>query len=365
MHRYFKTTSSILIFFLITTFAYCQGNNFLKKRIFQGEGVHFTVCDQVKDLQKIFFSDPQIALMRPSKFADAVFMKHNGDFHRYFLEDSRKRLSIVTMPNFKFVQTELPSEYPLGLIVGQSANHIFYISHKDKGAGYCQININDGSYKITNFKGLKVFAIAEIPNDATHILVCGLRRVNGNNKLGFYKVNMEDTSMVEEKYVLPLKHSPRNDIDTYSGTFHPFGDQIFFNFDLRSGIFEFDNDGNFVREIKTVDTFTFKKEDETIDCTKPTFGYQELLKKGEELLVRTNLVNAQKRYLVFDRYNLSRGTYQESIKLFFEALPHDYKYQRVFGTFTDTKGNYHMLMSTGSGFDNGRCYEIQMLSDRY
>ena len=339
-----------------------QTNSILKNRIFSADSIQLLQRGEISDLQTNFHLKPNILLMSPSQFADGVFMKHNGDLKRFFIKDNKNVLSILNTPNFELVTQKIPDQYPIGVIIGQSSQNIFYVSPKDKGARFCQFNINDGTYKIITIKDFTVFAIAEIPNDNDYVLVCGVKKYKDINKLGFFKVDINNNRIVDEKHIITLKHSPRGDLSTYSGTFYTMQNRLFFNFDLKSGIFEFDHLGTYIREIKTVDTFTFKKEDETIDCTKPAFGYQELIRSGEDLFVRTNLNNSKERYIVFDKYDLVKGVYKESVKIFYRSLPHNFKYRRVMGTYSDVEGNFHILMSKDNGYENGKYFQVYIPS---
>jgi hypothetical protein len=207
------------------------------------------------------------------------------------------------------------------LVIGQDEHSIYFYNSSTKGKSFGTYNLVSEKLNIVNFDGYTVISTAKLSKKPDVLLSTGVK----DEKLGFYLIDTLQQTQTLIK-AIETKDPVNGDPGVYGGKFYVFQDRILYVFDNRSSFYEFDQDGRFVREITTIDTFDFKGK------SNKAYNIQlEGLYKGLEifdniLYVRTNIISTKNSYILYDRYDLVEGKYKDSFKLNFDFDISQYSY---------------------------------------
>lgn len=353
----------IISFLLVFSFFSCgvkkpSKYDFLAERVLsQNDSIHANYAGPITDIREELASVDALSGMSESKFADKFFQETNGDVNRFFLKDN-KEVYVWEGRDRSYVLSP-PSDYPFGLVRGQSKDDIFYYNPSAKGTNFAVYNMHNKSYEVIKLEDFIVINVS-----ATEVggrfLVSGVKKNESGNTLGFYWVSKAEPRQYEKLHSLPLTAEPSGDPGIYDGKFYTLGDNIYYLFDHHSDIFEFDSHGKYIRTINTVDQFTFKNEKEGNNTPDFDKFYTDILTWDDLLIVQTNLHSTVDKYvIVFDVYDKVKGAYKKSVKVIFEPLVK----QEVNTVWTFVKdGVYHMLFGKGYSSVNYKEFQLDLRS---
>ncbi|WP_286775304.1 MULTISPECIES: hypothetical protein [Sphingobacterium] len=290
---------------------------------------NIVVCDALQiegktiygDLQNDLEAVPYTKSLKPADFGDKLYQIASSSVERYYLKESNQQVHYWDVANLEHHMMDVSKKYPFGLVIGQDEHSIYFYNSSTKGKSFGTYNLVSEKLNIVNFDGYTVISTAKLGKKPDVLLSTGVK----DEKLGFYLIDTLQQTQTLIK-AIETKDPVNGDPGVYGGKFYVFQDRILYVFDNRLSFYEFDQDGRFVREITTIDTFDFKGK------SNKAYNIQlEGLYKGLEifdniLYVRTNIISTKNSYILYDRYDLVEGKYKDSFKLNFDFDISQYSY---------------------------------------
>lgn len=313
--------------------------DFSSNRKFSEIQIHAELISANDNFKNYFEGEAYLSNLSEAKLGDLLFQKRSGNTYRFFVKENKYRMYSWAEPKDKPVKYELDNSYPLGLIIGQSKDKLYYLNTANKGKDFCTFSFSSRDQKITTLNNFIVIGVSQLANQDEE-LACGVY----NKSIGFYIIDSEGFVKKELKKIA-LPFSPNGDPSVFAGTFYVFGDKIFYLFDNKSGIYAFDSLGNFIQEIATVDSFSFKHKSNKDYSSKFDVLYPDLLLKNDTIFLRTKILSTADKYIVFDRYSLSKAAYLDSFKLNLPGIDFS-KYTYPVWTYLNEKGDYQLIFGT-------------------
>lgn len=351
----------IFINLLITIFFNSCGFNTPEKfgfndvRKFSNDSVSSKIIFKKDDFRDYFSQTPYLSLISDKKLGNDLFHYSSGDVNRFFIKKDKYELFYWEKPEIKPKHIKIDNSYPMGLIIGQTKQNIYFYNSISKGNSFCTTSLSDNKSFVTYLTNLIVININPIANNFNELLICGILKQQNKNILGFYKIDaFGNLKSIETQ--INLDFEPDGDPGVFGGTFYQIGNKTFYLFNNRSGIFVFTQEGKFLKEIETIDTFSFKHISNSNYSMKFEGLYKDLYFKSDQIYIRTNIVNTKNKYIVFDKYSLNAGKYLNSTKLFLKDIDLT-KFSYPIWSFTDDNGSYHILLSTQ--YTSGQYSEIE------
>lgn len=354
----------ITIYFLFAIFLISCGMkspndyDFFANRILTDEMIISKQINDKNDFQ-LLTEDSYLQSLQIEKFGDKLYQKFNGDIQRFFIKENKTKIHYWTSNSTNSKKFELKSNYDFGLVIGQSIDKILFYNANSRGRDFGVFNLLSKTFNRIELENLVVINATELDSIPGQYLVSGVRKAKPFNKLGFYKINTDgkiDTIIKE----FDLNFSPDGDPSLYNGTFYKYGQFLFFKFDNKSDIYEFNNYGTFVKEFNTIDQFSFKHSSNRTYSPKFDGLYNDILFNDGKLYVRTNIISTKNNYIIFDQYDAKTSAYIKSFKV---SVP--FMNFRSYGSptwsFFDDEGLYHILF--GNNFSSGRYKEYVVKLD--
>lgn len=333
-----------------------ENSTLYTKRKFIQQYVPSVVLKNRGDFQMEVSKGTYVTALSKAKFGDLFFQYNSGEISRFFVKENRAKIYYWEKPHNILASFQAPEPSAIGLIIGQSDQFIYHTDPQSRGKEFFVFSTVYNQSKLIILKELLILSVAPLDTANSQMIVCAVHKRNTMNSLGFYKIDSSG-QLLEEIKVIDLSFSPSGDPSLFNGRFYSFNQRLFFLFENRSNIFEFDKEGNFLREINTIDSFSFKHSSNK-DYDSSLGGiYQEILVHDNLLYIRTNLVNRNLRRMVFDRYDLKQGTYLDSFKLSLKELDINLFSYPVWSYF-DAVGQYHLLF--GQQYQSGGYMEFEI-----
>jgi len=317
------------------------------------------VCDALQIEGKTIYGDLQNDLdsasytksLKPADFGDKLYQIANSVVERYYLKESNQQIHYWDAPNLEHHTINVSKKYPFGLVIGQDDQSIHFYNSSAKGKSFGIYNLASNKLNIVEFDGYTVISTVNLIKQPDVLLSTGVK----DERLGFYLIDTLQRTQTLVK-AIDTKDPVNGDPSVYGGKFYIFQDRIFYVFDNRSSFYEFDQEGRFIREIATIDTFDFKGK-----SNKAYNVQMEGLYKGLEifdniLYVRTNIISTKNSYILFDRYDLVEGKYKDTFKLNFDFDISQYSYPIFTNHLTDDK----FSLIFGDKYRSGRYAKITL-----
>ena len=330
----------IILLHIICFSCHGNGNNFLQeKRNFTSEPLLAEPIKSSDNFKNYFANEPYLASLSDAKIGDLVFQYNSGENNRFFLKENKFVFYSWQGQDIHPIEHEVDKSYPFGLLIGQSAEKLYFYNSANKGKDFATYSLQSKKTNIISLSELVVTNVAELGN-MQEILACGV----ASDTLGFFILDAGGHIKKRLKSI-DLPFSPNGDPGVYGGKFYSFGEQIFFLFNNKSSIFHFDNQGNFIQEIPTIDSFSFKHKSNK--GYNPQFDglYKDLMVKNDQLIIRTNFVSSKNKEIVFDTYAILDGKYRNSFHVKLPDLDFS-KFSFPIWSYFSTNGEYNLLFGT-------------------
>ncbi|GAA0884120.1 hypothetical protein GCM10009120_27180 [Sphingobacterium siyangense subsp. cladoniae] len=314
-------TRKYLIVTFVTLFISCGLTNtpktieYGKSRNFDNNILKGVLLDEVDFAQTYKGKDSTFDnLVLKGNFGEFFFQKRNGDISRFFYEQSRKSFILTYEPD-KIQRLPFSWDYINGLVIGQNKDNIFYSNPSSRNTVFYRCNLISKECKDFEIPNFTIISVLERNTAPNVLFLYGVLGEGNNRKLGFYTFDLK-TQSLNPSYELKLNHIPDGDPGIYGGSFYDINDKIFYVFEDKNQILQFDKNLNFISCLQTPDNFQFKSDDPKQYNPKNQAFYKDLIIKDNFLYVLLNMVNSDKKYFYIDRFDLTSGIYERTYKIF-------------------------------------------------
>lgn len=349
----YKNTLFYFVLFIFISCAVKAPNeyDFVAQRKLSETVINTQLIKKNDNFKNYFMGSSYLAMLTDSKLGDALFQVTTGDVFRFYVKENSS--TIHTWENFidKPQRHALDESYSFGLVIGQSMDKIYYYNYHKKGRDFYRYSLGESKSILLTLKDIIVLSVVEL-TDKEELLVCGVY----DNTLGFYIIDLKGNIKRDSKKI-HLGYSPNGDPSTFGGKFYRYDNRLFYLFNNKSNIYEFNDKGVFSQEITTIDSFSFKHADNKTYSTRFDGLYQDLIVRDSIILVRTNLINSASNYLIFDRYNSLTAEYIDSVKVGLKEMDFN-KFSYPIWTYMDKSGDYHLLF--GAKYVSGEFIEYKI-----
>lgn len=344
--------SVLLMFFISCGIIVPNDYDFLSNRKVSDKLIYAEAVSSSGNFQDSFEKDSYLGKLSESKLGDLLYQIISGDTRRFYIKEGKNRIHIWEGRDDKPELHELDKSYAFGLVIGQSKDNIYFYNSSKRGRDFCVYSLKSKNQKIISLKDLVIINVAELANE-NELIVSGVSQKSG---LGFYVINKEG-EVIRELKTISLKFDPNGDPSLFGGNFYTHGNTILYSFNNKSNIFVFNLNGEFLREIKTIDDFSFRDKSNKNYSSVFDGLYKELFIVDKTIFVRTNIVSTTNKFIVFDKYELLNGKYIESLKLRFKDLDFN-KFSFPIWTLVSDSNAYHLLF--GSRYTSGKFVEYKI-----